>query len=116
MYKIIRIKSVTRIIRTIVEERFVEKPTKYVIYSLSDLDGTLRYIGSTKGPLYMRINQHITKRKEIKTPLQQWIKSIDYNPIIDILAYAINKREMLEIESYFISINKNLFNHNSVKD
>jgi hypothetical protein len=66
---------------------------KTFIYSLSDSNGNLRYVGKTNNPEY-RLRKHLNESKNKRTHKEKWINSIlisGDNIILDILDVVDNK-------------------------
>lgn len=84
----------------------------YKIYSLNDpITNEIRYIGYTSRELDIRLNEHIRNSKYTNTYKNNWIKSLNENPIINLLKDNIKDLdETLEMEKFYIKKYKNLTN------
>lgn len=72
----------------------------YCIYTLSDANGVVRYVGSTCNPDLRLIGHRSEKKKSAKTA---WIKSLGYEPVMDLLEDDIeDKREARILERYWV--------------
>lgn len=73
------------------------------IYTLSDPNtGEIRYIGQTTSVLSKRLTDHIASARKGKNYLHNWIKSVNYSPIIELLEdnAVWNESEIYWIEQF----------------
>jgi hypothetical protein len=75
----------------------------YSVYGIRDMDGAVVYVGKTKVPIGKRLDAHINCRYDGR-PLSNWLLSIDYRPEIIQLAYGVPRKDVDDVEAFYIKM------------